>query len=71
MPLIRKTTFTYVVYHEADDEPVNLPHAMWEANQGSMVGSTIDMKTESVHPDKLVDELVAIGNDGTFFDTEE
>ena len=71
MPLIRKTTFTFVVYHEADDLPVNLPHAMWEANQGSMVGDTINIKTESVHPDKLVEELVSIGNDGAFFDTEE
>lgn len=70
MRLIRKTTYTFVVYHEADEPPENLTHAMNEAFDGSMVGSVINERIDDVAADKLHDELVAIGNDGTFFDYE-
>lgn len=65
---ISKTTYTYVVYHRTDDQPDDLGHALAEAYDGSMVGSVIDDRTEPVDPGSLVDELVAIGNDGEFFD---
>ena len=44
---------------------------MIESTDGSMVGDVINERTESVHPDKLRDELLAIGNDGEFFNMED
>jgi hypothetical protein len=68
MTHVQKTTYTYVVYHTADDPPQDMSHAMREAFDGSMVGQVINERIDDVAPDKLVDELIAIGNDGEFFE---
>lgn len=68
--MIDKTTYTFVVYHENDDPPISLRHAIAESYDGSMVGAVTNERTDAVHPDNLRDELIAIDNDGTFFDRE-
>ena len=66
--MILKTTYTYVVYHEQDDVPLDLRHALSEAMDGSMIGGVAGETTKPVNPDTLKQELISIGNDGTFFD---
>lgn len=68
--MVDKTTYTFIVYHENTDPPEDLGHAMRESFDGSMVGAVTSERTDAVHPDHLRDELIAIGNDGTFFDKE-
>jgi len=66
--MICKTTYTYVVYHEQDDDPQDIYNAIQQAYDGGMVGATVSESTTPVDPDKLHEELVAIGNDGLFFE---
>jgi hypothetical protein len=41
-----------------------------EMSTGSWIGMTSQTSVEDVPPAKLRDELLAIGNDGTFFETD-
>lgn len=67
--IISKTTYTFTVLHRTD-EPFTegLTEAMARSYDGHAVGWETNEVTESVPDDKVSDELVAIGNDGTFFD---
>jgi hypothetical protein len=66
--MVHKTTYTYVVYHDEDDKPQSIKHAINEAYDGGMVGAVTSATTEPVDYDRLQDELISIGNDGTFFE---
>jgi hypothetical protein len=44
----------------------------YELDSGAMIGYTELLSTEKVPPERIKEDLMAIGNDGTFFqDTEE
>lgn len=67
-PKIQKTVYTYVVIHTEDDAPQDIQHALAESYDGSMVGLEVSEQTTDIPDDKVVDELVALGNDGSFLD---
>lgn len=68
---IVKTTITFTVLHRADNPMESLGHAMSESWDGDAVGWETESVTVPVSPDDVVDELVALGNDGTFFDDDD
>lgn len=68
---IVKTVFTFTVLHRADNHIGSIEEAMYEANEGDAVGWETDSSTVPVSPDRVADELVALGNDGTFFNNGE
>lgn len=84
MTRIKKTTITFTVLHRADDYPNDeeiwgemdnpydgeLGYLMKEAWDGGMVGMESDAVTVDVPEDQVRGELLAMGNDGTFFDDD-
>lgn len=73
MSIISKTVITFTVLHRTD-EPFN-PHwtlqdAMARSLDGNAVGWETDTITEEVGDFEVEDELVKLGNDGSFFDTD-
>jgi hypothetical protein len=70
-PKIAKTTITFTVLHLASDPlPDDLLVVLEETNTGHAVGWTTDRKTVEVPDSRVVTELVALGNDGSFFDDD-
>lgn len=67
---ISKTTFTFVVLHPTDQPPMSLEHAMEESMTGNMVGLETEAITLEVPDSEVETELVALGNDGEFFNIE-
>lgn len=67
---IQKSTFTYVVLHRSDEVPESLGDAMVQAYDGGMVGLEIESVTVDIPNENVSDELVALGNDGEFFDSD-
>lgn len=67
---ILKTTITLTVFHRKDVDIPNMswPNILYQIDQGESIGSTEIVSTEPVPEDKVNDELIAIGNDGSFFD---
>jgi hypothetical protein len=85
-PKIKKTTMTFTVLHRADAFPLpddefwgeyDGPYAgplgflMQEAWDGGMVGIESDGVTVDVPDDQVETELIAMGNDGTFFEEDD
>lgn len=70
MSKISKTIITFTVLHRTDDQPEDLDHALREAFDGGMVGLETDSVTVPVPDDDVEDELVALGSDGTFFESD-
>lgn len=70
MTAIRKTVFTLTVLHPAEDHAESLPveDVMAEINNGMWIGQTAHVSTVDLADEKVVEELQAIGNDGTFFE---
>lgn len=79
---ISKTTFTFTVLHRTD-EPftwdhgngdgalnTNLGEALTRSWDGHAVGAVTDETTVPVPSSQVEDELVALGNDGEFFDDD-
>lgn len=66
MSKIQKTTYTFVVLHAEDNPPQDIEHALNESYDGMMVGLETGAETVDVPDEKVVDELVALGNDGSF-----
>lgn len=74
--MIFKTTLTVIVLHEADsaeeaaqriaDEGLN--GTAYEITDGEWIGMVVNGPTVEVPADKVESELIALGNDGTFFD---
>jgi len=73
---IYKTTITVTVFHEAYDQQAaetNMAHRELEEvasqiDSGDWIGQTEIGPTVRVPRSKLKSELLAIGNDGTFFE---
>jgi hypothetical protein len=69
---IYKTTFTVTVFSQ--DTPAvdleSLSAIEYAITEGDCIGDLAVASVEEVPEDTLRDELVAIGNDGTFFDND-
>lgn len=76
--MIEKRTYTLTVLVDTDDpgldfesgEGESLSDLEWLIREGPGIGQLSQDAIEIVPPEKLADELVAIGNDGTFFDRD-
>ena len=68
---IVKTVITFTVLHRADNVISDLETALYQANEGDAVGWETGCTSELVDPERVVDELVALGNDGLFFDDDD
>jgi hypothetical protein len=66
---ITKTTITVTVLHDNDLDlsQFELTQIAHEITGGDWLGTYEIAKVEAVPDDKVVDECVAVGNDGTFF----
>jgi hypothetical protein len=73
MRTVYKHVFTLIVYSEGD--PLNnewdMDDIMYEMDTGCLIGYTKLESVEAVPPERVKEDLLAIGNDGTFFDDEE
>jgi len=67
-PDISKTTFTFTVLHRSDAPLHNIQHALAESYDGDACGFETGSETTAVPPERVVAELLALGNDGRFFD---
>jgi len=70
---IVKTTITFTLLHRADNplDEYTIEEVLYETREGWAVGWETGRVTEPISPDRVADELVALGNDGTFFEDEE
>lgn len=68
MSTISKTTFTYTILHRTDGPVRGLKEAMSRAWDGDAVGGVTEKITVHVPDEQVEDELIALGNDGEFFD---
>ncbi|BBA65179.1 hypothetical protein [Xanthomonas phage XacN1] len=71
MSNVRKSVLQFVVYHTDDDKLENytLLDILDECDTGNMIRGSVDTVLSELVPDEsLKSELIAIGNDGTFFD---
>lgn len=70
---IVKTTVTITVLHRADNPMTDcdIEEVLYEMREGEAVGWETGRVTETVAAEQVPDELVALGNDGTFFDDDE
>ena len=70
---IVKTTVTVTVLHRADNRLTDhdIEDVLYEIREGEAVGWETDRVTEPVAAEQVPDELVALGNDGEFFDEDE
>jgi len=70
---IVKTTITIAVLHRGDNPMTEhgIDEVLYEMNEGEAVGWETSRVTDPVPADQVCDELVALGNDGTFFDDED
>lgn len=66
---IVKTTITVTLLHRADNAlGDDLDDVLYEMREGDAVGWETNRVTEPVAADQVEGELIALGNDGTFFD---
>jgi hypothetical protein len=66
---IVKTTITVTVLHRAADVlPSSLKDVLYEMDEGFAVGWQTGRVSETVPADQVETELIAVGNDGAFFD---
>lgn len=70
---IVKTTVTITVLHRADNPMTDhgIEEVLYEISEGDAVGWETGRGTVPVDPKDVRDELIALGNDGTFFDEDE
>lgn len=66
---IIKSTFTLTVLHDEKDNVTDIPPALLikRINDGPMVATAQHIASTPLPANKVKDELIAIGNDGTFF----
>lgn len=67
---IQKTTFIVTVLHYADDAPTgheSMEQVAREMDDGAWIGQFELKRTIDVRPQCVNRELLALGNDGTFF----
>lgn len=67
---IMKTTITLTILHHKDSDIQNMSLAdiVYQIDDGDCIGDAKNVTTEPVPEDKVNDELLAMGNDGSFFD---
>lgn len=70
---IQKTVFTVTVLHEkgAPIGHMDLEDVLSEIDTGDMLGACGTPMTVDVPPEAVEDECRAVGNDGTFFATDD
>ncbi|WP_448205333.1 hypothetical protein [Azospirillum sp. sgz302134] len=68
---IAKTILTVTILHPVDESPEGKPlDAIGrELDDGGWIGQIASASVTAVSDDRVRDELIALGNDGTFFDT--
>lgn len=76
MAKIRTTYITLKVMHREDDtvdvlDLYELRRVLDECEAGSMIGDTYEQRHEDVAPEDVAEQLQMMGNDGTFFDSDE
>jgi hypothetical protein len=65
---IYKTTYKVVVLSDGPiDGGADLENVLREMNEGCLIGETEFVSCDPVDPSAVHKELLAIGNDGTFF----
>jgi hypothetical protein len=69
---IKKTTITITVLYEDDVNVENMPLSavLRQMDNGDLIGHIGSRKTISIPDSKVKKELLAVGNDGTFFASE-
>lgn len=67
---IAKTVYGFTVLHRADEKPVGLEDAIAQSYDGHAVGMETSEETTKIEDKDVEDELVALYNDGTFFDID-
>lgn len=67
---ISQTTFVFTVLHRTDERPATIDEAVRETYDGRAVGAVVHALTGPVADAAVPDALVALGNDGTFFDLD-
>lgn len=69
---IVKTTITITLLHRADNpmDSHNIEQVLWEMSEGDAVGWETDRTTKPVPAERVEAELIALGNDGTFFNED-
>lgn len=67
-PTISKTTITFTVLHRTDEPIEDLAEALARSFDGHAVGLETASATITVPDEQVPAELVALGNDGEFFD---
>lgn len=70
MTTISKTVFTFTVLHPTNEPLEDLELAISRATDDNAVGYEDVVSTEVLPDDQVESELVALGNDGYFFDHE-
>ena len=69
---IVKTTVTITVLHRSENIlGPDIEDVLYEMNEGDAVGWETNRTTVPVPADRVGDELVELGNDGSFFDDYE
>jgi hypothetical protein len=68
---VSKTVYVFTVLHPADEPMLDLADALQRAFDGDSVGMVTGEETTPVPADEVSQELVKLGNDGTFFDDED
>lgn len=71
MGIVKVVVSTTVLMQEEDVARFNemdLSEIHLEADQGDFVASSTHSEPEKIAPERVADELKALGNDGTFFD---
>lgn len=59
----------YVIDY-TDEDPFGLVGINYEITQGDCIGDVREITSKSLHPNSVQIELLNIGNDGSFFETE-
>lgn len=67
-PPVSQTTITFTVLHPSDIAVGGIDEAIFLAMDGDGVGMDVDVSTVSVADSEVRAKLIALGNDGVFFD---
>lgn len=68
--IISKTVISFTILHRTDEPIEDLPEALARAFDGHTVGQETGIATTPLEASSVADELVGLGNDGTFFDAD-
>lgn len=68
--LITRTTFHFTVLHRTDEPLYDIEEAMARSMDGNAVGQVSGTTVTTLDNDEVPDELIALDNDGTFFDDD-